>query len=114
MDAIQATEDASRTKANGLFVLTADFYGDVVAEAKSIARDYYLGERQQQPHPTEGYIDRDITKAVAKVKAKWETDRSTDLAKMTTGITYIENSLVMPSPKTRWVKEAAMDEDSGE
>ena len=101
VDMLTGGSESARSQAQRRFVLMSGFYGEVVNEARKIARAVYLGEREQKAHPREGWLDRDITAAVAKVKASWTKTKANDLAHVATGVTYIENSLTMPTVETR-------------
>ena len=107
-DIYSSTSEVLISKAKGRFVALSSFYGAVLVEAKKIARNIYLGEREQMAHPSEGWLDRDITRAVATVKAQWTKNKPTTLAILSTALTYIESSLNMPSVETRWAKAARL------
>lgn len=102
-----STDDDSMTQEK--FSLLSKFYGEVNGEARKIARSVYLGEREQKAHPKEGWLDRDITAAVAAVKAHWTEDHTADLKKIADRIRFVEYSLIMPSPETRWAREARLE-----
>ena len=101
VDMLTGGSESARSQAQRRFVLMSGFYGEVVNAARTIARTVYLGEREQKAHPREGWLDRDITAAVAKVKATWTETKANDLAHIASGVTYIENSLKMPTVETR-------------
>ena len=86
----------------GQFTLLSSFYGECLADVRNRARSVWLGFRQQNPHPATGYLDSDLTESVNAVELKWKESRPADLAKLTSSITYLKNSLTMPSPETRW------------
>ena len=86
--------------------LIADLYGQVLLEGQKIARGPFLGEREQSAHPREGWLDRDITAAIAAVKAKWATSRAADLAKIPTAFSYTTGVLTMPAVETRMARVA--------
>ena len=88
--------------------LIADLYGQVLQEGQKIARGPFLGEREQSAHPREGWIDRDITAAIAAVKAKWTTTRASDLAKIPTAFSYTTGVLTMPAVETRMARVARL------
>lgn len=103
--------DTARSLAQRRFTLLSEFYGAVVVKARAAARQIFLGEREQSPHPTEGWLDRDITAAVAAVKADWAAanpSRSPDLSVLSSAIGYVENSLKMPKVETRWDRAARL------
>lgn len=90
------------------FVKLSKFYGEVVGEARTIARGIYLGERHQKAHPPEGWVDRDITAAVEKVEADWTENHAKDLLDIASRVKLIKDSLKMPSVETRWDREARL------
>lgn len=98
------------TRGKHRFIALSSFYGEVVAKVREIARMVYLGQREQQAHPREGWIDRDITNALATVKAAWiaDSEKATAWAHIKTGVAYLENSLIMPSVETRWARVARL------
>ena len=106
-DSFDANEGVAERGRDG-FVKLSKFYGEVVGEARSIARGIYLGERHQQAHPPEGWLDRDITAAVAKVEADWTENHAKDLLDIASRVKLIKDSLTMPSVETRWDREARL------
>lgn len=91
-----------KRKGQELHILLSQFYGAVVTEARKRARSAYLGLRHQEPHPRTGYLDADITASITTVKEKWATMRAGDLVKLGPALGYIERTLNMPTPETRW------------
>lgn len=108
VDIISATSDSAKTRAEGLFTLMSIFYGECITAARNMARDVWLGFRQQNPHPQKGYLDTDITNAILVVETAWKDDRPDDLIKLNTALTYLRRSLNMPSVETRWDKIARL------
>ena len=107
VDALSSVETTS-TRATKRFDLLSQFYGSVVVEARKAARKVFLGEREQKAHPREGWLDRDITNAVAAVKTDWTGKRDKDLREIAQAIRYVETSLAMPSVDTRWDRDARL------
>ena len=104
----KSTNATVRQAAADRFVTLARFYGEVVVAARAIARAAFLGEREQQAHPREGWLDRDITAAVAQVRAKWAAEATTDdMNRIAPAVTYITQSLTMPTVETRWDRARA-------
>ena len=52
---------SASNQAKTQFTLFATFYGQVITKVREIARSTFLGEREQQAHPKEGWLDRDLT-----------------------------------------------------
>ena len=95
------------------FVLLSEFYGAAVAKLRTTARAVFLGQREQEAHPQEGWLDRDITTAVAAVKADWTTaERTSDLTVLAPSLAYIERSLAMPAVETRWDRVARLSAEA--
>ena len=112
-DSYSAKVDTQRETARQRYVLMAEFYGEVVAAMRTGLRATYLGEREQEAHPAEGWIDRDITAAVSAVRSKWTADgRSADLTSLSGGLTYINTALTMPSVETRWDREKRLADEA--
>ena len=107
VDSFSADAEAA-ARGRNRYAKLAQFYGDVLVEAKRRARSIYLGEREQKAHPREGWLDRDITASVAVVKAKWTETKPSDLAVIASGVRYIETALTMPAAETRWAQEARL------
>ena len=105
-DMYTATAESAISRAKNLFVKLSIFYGSVVTELRKIARGVALGEREMQAHPAEGWIDRDLTAAIAKVKADWLASRSADAAELASAFRYLEGSLTMPSVETPWDRDS--------
>ncbi len=115
---VDMLKPATRTPAEERFKLLSEFYGQAVIKLRDLARSRFLGEREQQAHPKEGWLDRDITSAVAAAKAKWKESRPTDFATISSAVRYLEQALAMPAVETRWDRDAriaaeqkAKDED---
>ena len=106
-DSFNSNEGIAERGKNG-FVKLSTFYGEVVGEARSIARGVYLGERHQKAHPPEGWLDRDITAAVEKVEADWKENHPTNLKAIASRVKLIKDSLTMPSVETRWDRAARL------
>ena len=107
-----STSATARATARNRFTLLSEFYGDVIQAARTAARATFLGEREQQAHPKEGWLDRDITTAVNAVEAAWkaDTDRApTNLLDLSQAIIYLKRSLAMPSVETRWDRAARLE-----
>lgn len=111
VDSFSDTETA-RTRAQARFKLLAEFYGAVIVEARRLARMAFLGEREQQTHPREGWLDRNITSAVETIKGKWTTSRATDLAELSSALSYVTRSLAMPAVETRWERAARLEAEA--
>ena len=109
-----STAESTSRDARDDFKRLAAFYGEVVVKARALARAAYLGEREQKDHPREGWLDRDITTAVAAVKAAWRVNRTTDLTELSSAMTYIENSLNMPAVETRWDRAARLETEGAD
>ena len=107
VDSFSAASTA-RTTAQRRFGLLSEFYGRVVVLARKAAREIYLGEREQQAHPREGWLDRDITAAIEAARAEWTGTRDNDLTELSSAIGYLTRSLAMPSVETRWDREARL------
>ena len=108
-----STQETVRQAAADRFVTLSRFYGEVVVAARAIARSAYLGEREQKAHPREGWLDHDITAAVAQVRAKWSEDASTDdNNRVAPALVYITQSLTMPSVETRWDRAARLEAEA--
>ena len=113
VDSFSPSETARATARNA-FTLLSEFYVSVVVEARKRARQIWLGQREQEAHPREGWLDRDINASIAKVKAGWTEERSTDLLQIATAIAYFERSLVMPTVETRWDRAARLAREAEE
>ena len=99
------------TRGKTLYTHLSAFYGEVVVQVRTIARGAYLGEREQMAHPSEGWLDRDITAAIAAVTADWTENHSANLAELKNAgaLTYLTRSLTMPAVETRWDREARLE-----
>ena len=102
-----------RERAQLAYVELAKFYGDVIAEARKRARSLFLGQREQQAHPKEGWLDLDITNSVAATEKKWKAEgRQEYLDDLSGAITYVKTSLAMPKVETRWDREARLKREA--
>ena len=99
-----AARGASTEGVGKKYMKLAGFYGQALPQVRTIARATFLGEREQSPHPREGWIDRDLTAAIAAVEAAWTGTRDADLTILAASLTYIKQSLNMPAVETRWAR----------
>ena len=111
VDSISNASATAREKAELSFVTLSTFYGQVVAEARKLARAPFLGEREQKAHPREGWLDLDITNAVSTIEKKWKAAGYEELADIASAITYVKNSLAMPTVETRWDRAARIEKE---
>lgn len=117
-DALNTDSAQAITRANDSFKSLAIFHGRVFREAKKIARAKHLGERHQDPHPSEGHLKTEALEAIAVVKADWiekgKTDRDTfaqyELIK--SGIEFIEGAFSITAAETRQAKAARLAAES--
>lgn len=114
VDAILAGDDSARTLAKQRQVLWAEYYGQVVSAARTIARAAHLGKRHKDPHPEDGHVASDIRAALAQVKAKWTTTRADHLTKLATAIRYVDRGLAIPNPETPWDERARLKREAAE
>ena len=108
-DNFTESSDVVRARAQKRYALLSVFYGEVLVQARSIARSVHLGYRHQQPHPQVGYLDHDITEAVATDRDRWNDDKPVDLNEILSSVRYVEGVLTIPDPETRWVKVARLE-----
>ena len=109
---VDAFTPSLRARSEERFKLMSEFYGEVLVAARDIARGAFLGEREQSAHPREGWLDRDLTAALAATKKKWQADRADDLVKIATSVSYAETVLAMPTVETRWDRAARLAEEA--
>ena len=109
VDEYTAKAEPVAVRAKRRFVVLSAFYGAVLVECQRLARVPHLGEREQSAHPREGWLDRDLTAALAAVRAKWATEQATDLAEIASALRYVSGTLVMPAVETRWAKAARIE-----
>ena len=103
VDQLKSNDGATTARLNSQFTLLSEFYGQCVAEARNNARKVWLGKREQEAHPKNGYLDTDLTTAIETVETRWRNTKiQEDLAKMTTAFSYLRTSLTMPVVETRW------------
>ena len=111
VDGLMAGEDA-QPAINNRFKRLSEFYGAVIVKARAAARSVYLGEREQSAHPREGWLDRDITNAIAAVEADWTGTKDTALSDIAGAIRYLKGSLAMPATETRWDRDARLKREA--
>ena len=109
-----AAAETTRRDAAADFRRLSDFYGAVLVQARTLARTAFLGEREQKAHPREGWLDRDITMAIKRVKLAWTGNRDYDLSELASALAYVEGRLAMPSVETRWVRAARLAAEAGD
>lgn len=105
-DHLAAPTGTHATLAKERHTLLVGFYGKVIQEARKNARAKHLGERHKELHPEEGHLATELRDAYNTVKAKWVVDHAADLQKMTGAFSFIETTLNIPDPETRWDKDA--------
>ena len=106
VDQLTGKTTEAKNRAQERFVLLSAFYGEVLAQARTIARNAHLGERHKDPHPETGHVSAELAQAFAVVKTKWEADRVADMTKLGPAMIYVQGVIRPHSPETRWERAA--------
>lgn len=112
VDVIDGANLNIKQRATNLYSLLSQFYGEVIALARTNARAVLLGHRHREAHPAEGHLHSEIKTAFAAVKATWIKTRKADATKLAPAFAYVGNILTIPSPETRWDRAARLEAEA--
>ena len=112
VDVIDGANLNIKQRATELYSLLSQFYGEVIALARTNARAVLLGHRHREAHPAEGHLHSEIKTAFAAVRAKWIKTRKADATKLAPSFAYVSNILTIPSPETRWDRAARLEAEA--
>ena len=85
VDVIDGANLNIKQRATRLYSLLSQFYGEVIALARTNARAVLLGHRHKEAHPAEGHLHSEIKTAFDAVRASWIKTRKSDATDPYTG-----------------------------
>ena len=112
VDVIDGANRNIKQRATRLYSLLSQFYGEVIALARTNARAVLLGHRHREAHPAEGHLHSEIKTAFDAVRAKWIKTRKSEATDLTPAFTYVGNILTIPNPESRWDRAARLEAEA--
>ena len=112
VDVIDGANLNIKQRATRLYSLLSQFYGEVIALARTNARAVLLGHRHREAHPAEGHLHSEIKTAFDAVRAKWIKTRKSEATDLTPAFTYVSNILTIPNPESRWDRAARLEAEA--